>query len=380
MGGSASLEKLVSPSPMLNWQQLKNAYSGKRVFLTGHTGFKGAWLLYILHQMGAEIKGYALPPEHKQDLYNQLAGGNLCHSVFADIGDAEKLREELVSFQPDFVFHLAAQALVRRSYRQPLDTFRSNTMGTAYLLEALREVLGPATAVIITTDKVYENDERGTAFPESAPLGGYDPYSASKAAAEIVISSYRRSFFPLAGKAVHQKGIYALRAGNVIGGGDFSEDRLIPDMVRAIESGQPVILRNPQSVRPWQHVLEPLVAYLILGAQAAAGKNLPPALNIGPDRTDERTVAKVASAFYAAFGKTDAPKIALEPAMHEAGLLMLDNTLIKEALGWKPQLTAEEAIRWTADWYAGTAPAAEKCEMQTMAYFERVNLLANHER
>ena len=354
---------------MTTWPQLQQAYAGKRVFLTGHTGFKGAWLLYMLHQLGAEVKGYALPPEHEQDLYNQLAGGTLCHSVFADIGDTEKLHEELVSFQPNFIFHLAAQALVRRSYRQPLDTFRSNTMGTAYLMEALREVQGPATAVIITTDKVYENDERGTAFPESAPLGGYDPYSASKAAAEIVISSYRRSFFPLAGKSVHQKGIYALRAGNVIGGGDFSEDRLIPDMVRAIEAGQPVTLRNPQSVRPWQHVLEPLVAYLMLGAQAAAGKDLPPALNIGPDRTDERTVAEVARAFYAAFGKADAPRISPEPAMHEAGLLMLDNTLIKEALGWQPQLSAEEAIAWTADWYASDLPAETRCKKQVTAYF-----------
>ncbi len=357
---------------MTNWTQLQSAYAGKRVFLTGHTGFKGAWLLYILQQLGAEVKGYALPPEHEQDLYNQLAGGTLCESVFADIGDAEKLREELLSFQPDFVFHLAAQALVRRSYRQPLDTFRSNTMGTAYLLEALREVTGPATAVLITTDKVYENDERGTAFPESAPLGGYDPYSASKAAAEIVISSYRRSFFPLAGKAVHQKSIYAMRAGNVIGGGDFSEDRLIPDMVRAIESGQPVTLRNPQSVRPWQHVLEPLVAYLMLGAEAAAGKDLPPALNIGPDRSDERTVGEVARAFYAVFGKTEAPQISPEPGMHEAGLLMLDNTLIKEALGWKPQLTAEEAIAWTADWYAGKESASEKCRNQIKTYFSRI--------
>ncbi len=357
---------------MLNWQQLKSAYAGKRVFLTGHTGFKGAWLLYMLHQLGAEVRGYSLPPEHDNDLYNQLAGGTLCTSVFGDIKDAGKLQHEILDFKPDFVFHLAAQALVRRSYRQPIETFASNAMGTAHVLEALRHLEGPAIAVLITTDKVYENNEKGTAFGEEAPLGGYDPYSASKAAAEIIISSYRRSFFNPATFAQHQKQVYALRAGNVIGGGDRSEDRLIPDIVRALESGEPVTLRNPQSIRPWQHVLEPLVAYLMLGAEAAAGKAIPPALNIGPDRSDERTVGEVTRTFYAAWGRQDEPVIAPEPAMHEAGLLMLDNTALKKALGWKPQLTAGQAIQWTAEWYAGDLPAGEKCGAQVAAYFRRM--------
>ncbi len=357
---------------MLSWQQLQSAYAGKRVFLTGHTGFKGAWLLFLLHRLGAEVKGYALPPEHGNDLYHLLAGDTRCTSVVADVADAGRVQQAVVDFKPHFVFHLAAQALVRRSYRQPLETFAANAMGTAHVLEALRFLSGPAVALLITTDKVYENDEQGTAFPESAPLGGYDPYSASKAAAEIIIASYRRSFFSTETFEQHQKQLFSLRAGNVIGGGDRSEDRLIPDLVRALERGAPVTLRNPQSVRPWQHVLEPLVAYLMLGAQAAAGKGLPPALNIGPDRADERTVAEVARTFYAAWGRQDVPLVAPEPALHEAGLLMLDNTKIKEALGWKPQLTAEEAIGWTAEWYADAAPAEEKCGKQIEAYFRRI--------
>lgn len=348
---------------------LKSSFSGKKVFLTGHTGFKGAWLLQILHQLGAEIVAFSLAPEHENDLYHQINGDALCRSVIADLSDAELLTQEIRDFQPDFVFHLAAQALVRRSYREPVPTFAANVMGTAHVLEAIRGLEKPCVGVMITTDKVYENPERGDAFTENDKLGGHDPYSASKAAAEIVIESYRRSFFYSAKYAEHQKCIASVRAGNVIGGGDYSEDRLIPDIVRAIEAGQPVTLRNPQSVRPWQHVLEPVFAYLLLGAKMAEDpQRYCSAYNIGPERSDERTVAQVTNAFYEAFGHPAAFDLKPDDAMHEAGLLMLDNTRIKTELGWAPALSADEAIRWTAAWYADKREAGVKCAEQIEAY------------
>lgn len=348
---------------------LHKTYSGKKIFLTGHTGFKGAWMLRVLHDLGAEVMGYSLAPEHPQDLYNQIGGNRLCHSIIADLSEREKLARAISDFQPDFIFHLAAQALVRRSYRQPIETFAANVMGTAHVLEAMRALEKPCVGVMITTDKVYENPERGEAFTEDDKLGGYDPYSASKAAAEIVIESYRRSFFNPKQFHEHQKAIASVRAGNVIGGGDFSEDRLIPDIVRALEKGEPVVLRNPQSVRPWQHVLEPVFAYLLLGQKMAEdGVRFSTSYNIGPERADERTVAQVTNAFYEAFGKKASFAVKPEAALHEAGLLMLDNGKIKRELGWSPKLNAEEAIRWTAEWYANGRDAREKCGEQISAY------------
>ncbi len=348
---------------------LQQAFSGKRVFLTGHTGFKGAWMLQVLHQLGAELTGYSLAPEHEVDLYNQIGGDRLCHSIIADLSERQKLADAMADIKPHFVFHLAAQALVRRSYRLPVDTFAANVIGSAHVLEAMRALQGPCVGVMITTDKVYENPERGDAFTEDDKLGGYDPYSASKAAAEIVIESYRRSFFNQDKFSEHQKAVASVRAGNVIGGGDFSEDRLIPDIVRAIQKGEPVTLRNPASVRPWQHVLEPVFAYLLLAQKMAEdGVRYSTAYNIGPERADERTVAQVTNAFYEAFGQKGFFDVKEESALHEAGLLMLDNTKIKSELGWLPGLNADEAIRWTAEWYAGERPAAEKCAAQIAQY------------
>lgn len=346
-----------------------NPFSGKRVLLTGHTGFKGAWMLQILHQLGAEIMGYSLAPEHAEDLYNQIEGDRLCQSIIADLSDTDKLTKAMLDFQPDFVFHLAAQALVRRSYRLPVATFAANVMGTAHVLEAIRLLEKPCIGVMITTDKVYENPETGEAFKEEDKLGGYDPYSASKAAAEIVIESYRRSFFNPADFGKHQKAIASVRAGNVIGGGDFSEDRLIPDIVRALQSDEPVMLRNPESVRPWQHVLEPVFAYLLLAQKMQEdGLQYSTAFNIGPERTDERTVAQVTNTFYEAYGKAAAFKLQPDISLHEAGLLMLDNSKIKRALGWEPKLNAEQAILWTANWYADVREARTKCAEQIVAY------------
>lgn len=360
------MEKLVTG------QYLHSIYRGKRVFLTGHTGFKGSWMLQILNWLGADVKGYALPPEKSKDLYNQVNGDKLCYSsVTEDLRDLDKLHGELVRFQPHFVFHMAAQSLVRRSYEQPVETFMINTQGTAHVLNALRDVQQPCVALMITTDKVYENPERGTPFREDDKLGGYDPYSASKAAAEIVIESYQRSFFNKADYAKHQKSVASVRAGNVIGGGDFSDDRIIPDIVRAIDNDEPVGLRNPDSIRPWQHVLEPVGAYLYLAARMyEQPEDYITAFNFGPNEKDMLTVEALTKIFIERFGKGAYQRLESPHALHEAKLLLLDSSKAKDLLGWQPRLDAETAIRWTADWYADkTTPASEKCLNQIRDYF-----------
>jgi CDP-glucose 4,6-dehydratase len=352
---------------------LKKTFAGKRVFLTGHTGFKGAWMLQILNWLGADVKGFSLATENANDLYNEIKGDDICYSsVIADVRDLQRLQAELVRFEPHFVFHLAAQALVRPSYVYPVDTFATNVMGTAHILEALRFLGQPAVGLMITTDKVYENPERGQAFKEDDKLGGYDPYSASKAAAEIAIASYTRSFFNPAQYDKHRKAIASVRAGNVIGGGDRSADRIVPDIVRALEFGDKVNLRSPDSVRPWQHVLEPLGAYLLLAAKMQEDPiKYSTAFNFGPEKTDEKTVEDLTRIFLSVFGKENAYQRAENTAtVHEAKLLMLDSSKAKSMLGWQPKLDAETAIRWTAEWYADKKQdAAEKCRLQIQEYF-----------
>ena len=341
------------------------------MFLTGHTGFKGAWLLQLLQQMGADVKGYSLAPEHEKDLYHQINGDNLCYaSVTGDILDAHLLKGELIRFEPDFVFHLAAQSLVRRSYQSPADTFAVNVMGTINVLEALRGLEKPCVAIMVTTDKVYENNETGAAFIEEDKLGGHDPYSGSKAATEIAVASYRHSFFHPDKYEQHQKSIAVVRAGNVIGGGDYAEDRIIPDIVRSIEREEAVVLRNPRAVRPWQHVLEPLVAYLQLAAQMKAHPvTLATAFNIGPDKEDVLDVETVTRKFIAAYGKGEYRVERSEHQPHEANLLLLDNHKIKTTLGQQPKLDAERAISMTAEWYANKQQtASEKCHYQINQY------------
>jgi CDP-glucose 4,6-dehydratase len=340
---------------------LHQTFAGKRVLLTGHTGFKGSWLLVLLRALGAEVYGYALPPEGP--LYNQLGGDTLCRSTLADVRDAERLAQVLAACQPHFVLHLAAQALVRRSYRQPAETFAVNTTGTLNVLEALRRYAAPCVCVVVTTDKVYENREvPGYAYREDDPLGGHDPYSASKAAAEIVVSSYRRSFFSNETFAQHGKSIATARAGNVIGGGDWAEDRILPDMVRALQSNTPLAVRNPGAVRPWQHVLEPLCGYLLLAARMAQQPAaLNEAFNFGPHTADVLPVKQLVAQALAAWG---APNHAVEAggdaayvnAPHEAQLLQLDIAKAAQRLQWQPKLTAAQAIALTMDWYkhAGT--------------------------
>ncbi|MDB5121021.1 MAG: CDP-glucose 4,6-dehydratase [Sphingobacteriales bacterium] len=333
-------------------EQLKQTYKGKKVFLTGHTGFKGAWLLKTLHLLGAEVKGYALAPQHKDDLFNLINGDQICDSVIADLRDRSALTKAVLEFQPDFIFHLAAQPLVRLSYEFPSETFEVNAIGTANLLDAVRLLEKQCSNVLITTDKVYYNNEWEYPYRENDRLGGYDPYSASKACAELVIDSYRNSFFNKSKYENHKKGIAVGRAGNVIGGGDWSKDRLIPDIAKALVTNKQILIRNPKSVRPWQHVLEPVIAYLILGANLSSEPHrFSQAYNFGPYGTDALPVSEMLKLALACWG-SGTFKIEQDPNQpHEAGLLKLDISKSITELGWKPKMNANAAVEMTIDWY-----------------------------
>ncbi|MGM9476216.1 CDP-glucose 4,6-dehydratase [Pedobacter sp. GSP4] len=335
---------------MLN--QLKDTYKGKRVFLTGHTGFKGSWMLKTLHLLGAEVKGYALAPQTEDDLYHLIQGDHICESVISDLRDRDALKKAVLDFQPDFVFHLAAQPLVRLSYEIPSETFEVNAIGTANLLDAIRLLEKKCTIVLITTDKVYHNNEWEYPYRENDRLGGYDPYSASKACTELVIDSYRNSFFNSTKFDIHQKGIAVGRAGNVIGGGDWSKDRLIPDVAKALSKSEEILIRNPKSIRPWQHVLEPVVAYLILGAKLNDEPlKFNQAFNFGPYATDALPVVEMLELALKCWGSGKFRVEQLMDQPHEAGLLKLDISKAIADLGWKPKMNALGAVETTMNWY-----------------------------
>lgn len=337
---------------VVNLQQLNNFYKGRKVFITGHTGFKGAWLTALLHQLGAEVKGYALAPEYAHGVFDVLQPLQLQQSIIADIRHRQQLADELLDFQPDLVFHLAAQPLVRRSYAIPAETFEVNAVGTANLLQALQQVKGKCTAVIVTTDKVYENRETPVLYKETDRLGGYDPYSASKACTELVVSAFRNSFFHPDAYQEHQKAIASARAGNVIGGGDWSEDRIIPDIVRALLADKTIPVRNPAAIRPWQHVLEPLCGYLLLAMQLHHNPhNYSPAYNFGPLPGDHLTVKELVTTAVACWGSGHWEDVSGAGQPHEATLLQLDINLAIQELQWHPKLSAADAIRWTLEWY-----------------------------
>ena len=340
---------------------MNEVYAGTRVFVTGHTGFKGSWLCEWLLSLGAEVYGYALEPPTEPALFDQLRlAGRLASHVIGDVRDREGLAAALAAARPDFVFHLAAQPLVRLSYREPVETFDANVMGTVHLLDAVRRLyarpLGaseprkPCSVVCITTDKVYENNESGRAYRETDPFGGYDPYSASKGACEIVISSYRRSFFNDPAGPVW---VASARAGNVIGGGDWALDRIVPDCMRALARGEPVAVRNRASTRPWQHVLEPLGGYLRLGEVLAARArfgDVASGFNFGPDPAANRTVGELVAEVVKNAGGSWAD--CSEPnAVHEAGLLNLDIAKAREVLGWTPRWDFATTVARTVEWY-----------------------------
>jgi len=323
-------------------------WQGKRVFVTGHTGFKGSWLCLWLKSMGADVTGYALPRAIESSLFALAAVGEGMHSVLADVRDPQRLTAALMQAKPDVVIHMAAQALVRYSYHHPVETYAVNVMGTVNLLEAVRQCESVQSVLVVTSDKCYENREREAGYGEDEAMGGYDPYSSSKGCAELVVAAYRQSFFE-GGKRV---AIATARAGNVIGGGDWSEDRLIPDMVRAFTAGERVTIRNPSAVRPWQHVFEALHGYvLLLERMHEQPESFSQAWNFGPEDKDARDVAWIVEQFANAWGDADWSVEADAQSLHEAHLLKLDCSKARARLNWKPVLELEQAIAWIADWY-----------------------------
>lgn len=347
-GYSAEPAQLALKEYFLMSQNMVNPefWNNKRVLLTGHTGFKGAWMALWLENLGAEVLGYSLEPDSDPSLFKLLQPWDGIRSIIGDVRDADKLSRTVADFDPQIVIHMAAQALVRRSYREPVDTVESNVMGTVNLLEALRQSENLEVALIITSDKVYRNTDDGCAFGEDAPLGGDDPYSASKAAQEIITHAWAKSYFDERGAVVA-----SARAGNVIGGGDFSEDRLIPDIYRALASGNKLTLRYPDATRPWQHVLDLNGGYLLfIEHLVKGGRNMPNTMNFGPPSGPSYTVGAITEKMAHSLGY--ALETNVKPSqLKEKTLLSVDASNAKAVLGWSAKLDVDETVRKTADWY-----------------------------
>ena len=357
-----------------------NFWQGRRVFITGHSGFKGGWLSLLLRHLGAVVKGYALEPEIEQSIFHAAQLDSQIESVFADINDLDRLKAEIRGFAPEIIFHLAAQPLVRCAYQDPVGTYRTNVMGTVHLLEAMRGCSSLRAAVVVTTDKCYENREWSWPYREIDSLGGYDPYSSSKACAELVVSAWRNSFFAPSEYHRHGVALASARAGNVIGGGDWSSDRLIPDLVRAFGAGQTASIRNPLATRPWQHVLEALRGYLMLGEKLiTAGTAFGEAWNFGPDSCDNQPVEWIAEEVARLWGDRASWQLAAGEHPHESQLLGLDCAKASYKLHWRPMLGIEGALRMTAEWYkrflTGES-ALQLCQEQIAEYIERTAPLA----
>lgn len=355
-----------------------DAWRGKRVFLTGHTGFKGAWLVQLLARAGAEVDGYSLAPPTVPSLFHAAGVGELLHRhVEADIRDADRLADEVLRSRPDVVFHLAAQPLVRRSHRDPVDTFSTNVTGTANLLDAVRRAGNPCAVIVVTSDKCYEPRDDGAPHGEDDRLGGRDPYSASKACAELVTASFRASHFPPARLAEHGIRVASVRAGNVIGGGDWAEDRIVTDLVGHLAAGRPVPVRNPAAIRPWQHVIDPLTGYLALAETLLVDPTgrFCRGWNFGPLPGGDVTVGRLVEAFIDAWGEGSWIDVHDPRAPAETAVLRLsiDRTLAE--LPWRPRFTPAEAIRRTADWYrayrADPSVARRACEADLDAHAGR---------
>jgi CDP-glucose 4,6-dehydratase len=336
----------------------RNFWLGKRVLVTGHTGFKGGWLALWLHRLGARVSGISLQPNTIPNLFELARIEMLVDSHFCDIRNAEALTTHIRHVQPEVVFHLAAQPLVRQSYQEPVETFSTNVMGTAHVLDALRDLECVKAVVIVTTDKVYRNNEWHWPYREDDVLGGHDPYSASKAASEIVIASYRDSFLAQQGVTVA-----SARAGNVIGGGDWSVDRLIPDAVRAWQKGKSIEIRRPNAIRPWQHVLEPLAGYLVLAEQLWTNTGLVGAYNFGPSTQEATPVSEVIELACKAYGSGTVRCGDGTEGPHEAGLLALEITKARQILGFEPRLTLADAIQLTMDWYRSQQAGLDPCKL-----------------
>ncbi len=355
----------------LGIDSLLSNYQGKKVLITGHTGFKGSWLSIWLHKLGAEVVGIALDPKSELDNFSLSDVSSIVKDIRLDIRDKEAIIKLFKDEKPEIVFHMAAQALVLESYEFPLETFEVNTLGTANILEAIRLTDSIKAAIFITTDKVYENKEWIWPYREDERMGGYDPYSASKGACELIISSYRNSFFNPKEYPKHGKSIASVRAGNVIGGGDWSENRIIPDCIKALEKGEHIDIRSPKSVRPWQHVLEPLGGYLLLGAKMMSQPvDLAEAWNFGPEAENVLNVGDLVEMIIEIYGKGNWNDLSDTSTPHEAKLLSLDINKAKYRLDWKPLLNAKETVALTVDWYKNykTENVLELCQRQIDEY------------
>ena len=346
--------------------EMLDFYKGKRVFITGHTGFKGSWLCTMLLLAGAEVTGYALPPA-EPGLFQSIGLEHRMRSVQGDIRDLDFLWRTFEAAKPELVFHLAAQPIVRESYRDPVGTYSTNVMGTVHILECIRRSDCVRSFLNVTTDKVYENHQWPWGYRETDVLNGFDPYSNSKSCSELVTDSYKNSFF-LDGRVA----ISTARAGNVIGGGDFAKDRIIPDCVRAASQGKDIIVRNPYSVRPYQHVLEPLLVYLTIAMKQYEDPGFRGCYNVGPDDRDCVTTGVLTDLFCQAWGDGLKWIDQYDGGPHEAGFLKLDCSRIKKVLGWQPRLDVKEAVEWTVDWtraYLGGEDARAVMDRQIAAFF-----------
>ena len=337
----------------MNVDIFNDFFRGKRVLITGHTGFKGSWLAIWLNELGAEVIGIGLDPTTERDNFVLSGiGDRIKADLRADIRDGQRIKEIFAEWKPEIVFHLAAQPLVRLSYDIPVETYETNVMGTINILEAIRMTESVKVGVMITTDKCYENKEQMWGYRENEPMGGYDPYSSSKGAAEIAISSWRRSYFNPDKYSCHGKSIASVRAGNVIGGGDWALDRIIPDCIRAIECGKPIDIRSPKSIRPWQHVLEPLSGYMLLSKKMwGSPTEYCEGWNFGPRAESISNVWEVAMKVTENYGSGTLRDLSDPNALHEAKLLMLDISKAKFKLGWEPRMNIDQTIKLTVDWY-----------------------------
>lgn len=340
----------------------KSFWKEKKVFITGHTGFKGSWLCLWLHSLGAEITGYALPPPTHPSLFELCRIDRFIHSITGDVSDIGSLTNALNAAKPEIVIHMAAQALVRESYKNPAETYSTNVIGTVNLLEATRSSSSVRVVINVTTDKCYENREWCWGYRENDPMGGYDPYSNSKACSELVTSCYRNSFFNPKDYAAHSVAVATARSGNVIGGGDWAPDRLVPDCIKAFLKGEKIIIRNPRAIRPWQHMLDPLSGYLLLAQKLyEKGPEYAEAWNFGPDDENARTVEWVVKKLCEKWGKNTFYEIERGTHPHESFSLKLDCSKAKDRLGWRPRWTIEQAIDNVIEW--------------TLAYIEKKDLV-----
>ncbi len=349
-------------------------YKNKKVLITGHTGFKGSWMALWLLQLGAEVVGYALDPYTERDNFVLSNLPEKVVDIRGDIRDFERFNSVVEKYKPEIIFHLAAQPIVRLSYEIPRETIETNVMGTENVLESFRKSESAKVLVIITSDKAYENKEWIWGYRENDPVGGYDPYSASKGMVELLSSAYMRSFFNPKDFEKHGKVIATVRAGNVIGGGDWAKDRIIPDCIRALEENKPIEIRNPQSVRPWQHVLEPLNGYLLLASKMQDDPaKYSGAWNFGPNPESVITVKEVVEKVIKYYGKGTWKDMSNPAELHEAKLLNLDTSKARFFLGWRPKLNVDEAIQMTVEWYKRyqRGNVDKMCESQISLFVER---------